>query len=385
MNNMLNRFWSVWVFKMICGSLSAGQVAMPAKSGEKIVFPEAEWAKGVPEACGISQKALAGLDELMKKAEANGVLIRNGLLIAEWKYSALPDPKINVKSITKCMTGILYGLALGDGLIPDHDTKVRDLWPDFNVGPYAAEITFDNLASATSGLKTTGPYWQHFISHGSGKEFRLPGMPSEYHNDHVMYLAGALTYLFEQDLLEVLRTRVLKKIGADAEWVTNGEGAPKGIGNHGTFRSLDSNDPFVPPGYVTLRDGRQVRWVTGFARSRWTAGDLARVGWLFLNDGNWNGEQLIPLDFAKECRRHVPDRKYLAWRTVPVPGQNDWWFMSGSGGQFCVLIPEHNIVLSKINDWPNKSNGTHSSRPDVGLKAFVPLLSGIMAGDSSPK
>ena len=361
---------------LICGAVSsvhAGQETRPTAAA--VVFPGVEWERRDPAVMGLAPEALKQIGALMEKAQANGVLIRNGYLVAEWNYSAPPDTRINVKSMTKCILGMVYALAIADGLIPDSDTMVKKLWPGFNAGPYADKITFNHLVTATSGLKATGPFWQSFTSHGKQNEFRPPGMPGEYNNDHCMYLAGALTYLYERDLLEVLRERILTKIGADASWSANGEDAPEGIGNHGTYRSADSDDPIIPPGYVTLRDGRKVRWVTGFSRSRWTARDLARVGWLHLNDGKWNGDQLISPAYIREFQRNIPDQPYLAWRCNKDKG---WWAMSGAGGQFCVLIPEHNMVLAKVNAWQNSSNCSFRGREQVDFKDFVPFLSRVV-------
>lgn len=364
----------------------------PLSPTASLVFPGKEWTRRNPEDFGIYREALDRIDELMKKAQANGVLIRNGYLIAEWNYAGPPDTRIKVKSITKAITGTLLGLAIHDRLIPGLDAKVKDYWPEFNAGPYTADITFRHLITATSGLKTTAPYWQHFIKQGVGIEYKKPGIEWAYHNDHTMYLAGALTYLFEQDLLEVLRERILKKIGADADWTTLGEGAPEGIGAHGTHRSPNSDDVDVPSGHIALHDGRQVRLVAGFSRSHWTARDLARVGWLHLNLGNWNGEQIIDRDFAEECRRRIPKPPHteyspenslpygLAWRVISSPenDNDEWWFMSGSGGQFCLLIPEHNIVMVKLNNWRNITTTGDRSRPQVVLEDFAPLISRLV-------
>jgi len=346
------------------------------RSGQ-VVYPGAEWERRTPEELGMDMNALASIDRLMEKAQANGVLIHNGYLVREWTNAGPSDAQFNVKSITKSILGMVYALAIDDGLIPGPEAKVKDFWPDFDAGPYAAEITFHHLASATSGLKATGPYWQHFTGHGSGVDFRPPGMPGKYHNDHCMYLAGALTYLFERDLLEVLRERILMKIGADANWTTNGEDAPVDIAPHGFYRSANRNEQIVPPGYVTLRDGRRARWVTGFSRSYWTAHDLARVGWLFLNDGQWEGRPLIHSTNIEECHKHIPDRPYLSWR---CPTDYKWWSMMGAGAQFCVLIPEHKIVMTKINEWRNEKNVAYRGRPQVGIREFAPHLNDLFSG-----
>ncbi len=303
-----------------------------------MVFPEAEWEKSAPVEFGLCPDALEDIGRKMELAQANGVLCCKGRLVAEWNYAGPPDKMIEVQSITKAVTGTILGLAIQDKLIPHLDVRVKDYWPGFNGGPYEKEITFRHLISATSGLKPTRQ-----LSTYLHDDYRKPGMESSYHNDHTMNLADALTYLFQQDLELVLNDRVLKPIGAGASW-----------------GSLE------PP--VKLADGRDVRRVAGFCNTWWTSGNLARLGHLYLNSGAWNGKQIIPGDYARECFSPVGLPVLPFWKPFPDPERmqrrnyslawwawqaNDgrWlWYMFGHGGQFCLVMRENGIVMTNIND-----------------------------------
>ncbi|MCK9266457.1 hypothetical protein M0P98_06210, partial [bacterium] len=57
------------------------------EGGTKMVFPDKEWKRGNPEDFGFTQETLNLIDEKMRAASADGVLIRNGYLIAEWNYA----------------------------------------------------------------------------------------------------------------------------------------------------------------------------------------------------------------------------------------------------------------------------------------------------------
>jgi len=308
----------------------------------KPVFPGNEWIRMTPEKAGLDQQILVQIDSLMKKAEANGTLIRNGYLIAEFNYGGSPDKMFEVQSITKSMTGIVLGLALKEKLISNIDDKVIDYFPRFDVGPYTAEITFRHLITASSGIKSTITKGRYFDPNNM-----KPGIESRYHNDHCYQLALALTYIYEKDLGELIREKVLAPlmIQDTIKW-----------GYHGS---------------VVCADGKEVPVVAGYAFVRLTARDLARIGWLFANNGMWKENKILSHDYVVESRTPIPipvmdaspdapagkvsRSKYgLAWRGRPADDNRILWYMSGNGGQFCVVMPEYNLVVTKINSYEKK-------------------------------
>jgi CubicO group peptidase (beta-lactamase class C family) len=308
----------------------------------KNVFPAREWKKEDPEKLGLNMETLAQIDSLMKQAEANGAIVRNGYLVAEFNYGGPSDKTFEVQSITKSMTGIVLGLALKEKRIPNLDAKVIEYFPGFNAGPYTNEITFRHLVTASSGIKSTitkGRYYD--------PDNMKPGIESRYHNDHCYQLALALTYIYGKDLAEVIREKVLTPLMAQdsLKW-----------GKHGS---------------VVCADGREVPVAAGYAFVHVTARDLARLGLLFLNNGLWKEEQILPHDYVVESRTPIPipvmdtspdappgresGSKYgLAWRGRPSGKDKILWHMSGNGGQFCVVMPEYNLVMTKINSYKEK-------------------------------
>ena len=86
------------------------------------------------------------------------------------------------------------------------------------------------------------------------------------------------------------------------------------------------------------------------------AEDLARIGQLFLNDGVWNGQRVLPAGWARESTaRHVqhitpngPGYGYQWWR-YDRRG-TEVWAGNGFGGQFLLVMPQHRIV-AVVNSW----------------------------------
>ena len=87
-----------------------------------------------------------------------------------------------------------------------------------------------------------------------------------------------------------------------------------------------------------------------------SAHDLARIGYLFLNNGNWNGTQVVSADWvAASTKPHVPDVSptdedsnfgygYQWWVPKHDNGKAQVYMGIGFGGQRLIVMPKHNIV-----------------------------------------
>jgi CubicO group peptidase (beta-lactamase class C family) len=338
------------------------------EGGAKMIFPEKEWKRGNPEDFGFTQETLKLIDEKMKAASADGVLIRNGYLVAEWNYAGPAYSKVRegIQSCTKSITSMMLGLAIQDGLIPSIDVPVKKYWPDFETGPYTDKITFRHLVSMTSGMATVRNWGLEYVNPGNIE----PGKEYHYHNDQPVALAKALTYLYNRSLEDVLKEKILIHLQTDMKW------------------GLDGN--------ITVSNGNEVPLVHGLGASQWTAEGLARVGHLYLNNGRWKDKQLLDEAYVKESFTDIP-LKINIWRTGKWQQQQPqteeglsktgyglgWWTdrgrdievwaMGGHGGQFCLVMPEYGVVMTKVNDWRKK--------PFISRGAFTPILLGSLKSE----
>jgi CubicO group peptidase (beta-lactamase class C family) len=109
----------------------------------------------------------------------------------------------------------------------------------------------------------------------------------------------------------------------------------------------------------------------GFAFFHTSAPDLARVGHLFLNGGKWKDSQLLSAAYVKECWTVIPQKPIRAYHRGEGYGLYWWqlvpgvWFMSGTGGQFCMVWPEHGIVMTKVNRYDNTATNFRDIFPLV--------------------
>jgi CubicO group peptidase (beta-lactamase class C family) len=98
--------------------------------------------------------------------------------------------------------------------------------------------------------------------------------------------------------------------------------------------------------------------------------DWARLGNLYLQDGVWNGERILPEGYAKFVSTLAPpwvaDKRpvYGAFFWVngdggyPVP--KEAYYMAGAGGQWTMIIPSHDLVVVRLGHYRGSREGTRS-------------------------
>jgi CubicO group peptidase (beta-lactamase class C family) len=108
-----------------------------------------------------------------------------------------------------------------------------------------------------------------------------------------------------------------------------------------------------------------------------SARDWARLGILYLKDGVWNGEHVLPAGYAKFVSTLAP-----AWEadkrpvyggffwingtgTFPVP--RDAYYMSGAGGQTTLIVPSHDLVVVRLGHYKGSAAGSTGLRKALAL------------------
>src|SRR5438046_2705731 len=102
-----------------------------------------------------------------------------------------------------------------------------------------------------------------------------------------------------------------------------------------------------------------------------SARDWARLGNLYLQDGIWNGDRILPEGYVQFVTTVAPawvlDKRpvygALFWlntdsRIFPVSG--DAYFMAGAGGQYTIIIPSHDLVVVRLGHYRGEAAGTAS-------------------------
>ncbi len=243
------------------------------------------------------------------RAAANGVIIRHGHVAAAWGDVDRADMTF---SVTKTFLSTVVGLAYDRGLIKDVTDRVATYMPagvDLFDAPHNAPITWEHLlrqSSDWSGTLWGKPDWADRPPRGQTpeqwqkREMHDPGTFYKYNDTRVNVLALSALYVLKQPLPSVLKTSVMDPIGASNSWHWEG----------------------YENSWLEI-DGKRMQSVTGgghFGGGMFiNAWDMARFGYLFLNDGTWNGKTLV-------------SKKWIAMAKSPGPANAGYgfcnWFLN---------------------------------------------------------
>lgn len=359
-----------------------GMVLLVALSGlsnaQQIgVFPGAEWAEATPDSQGVDSAklnaAVTYMDDTFGPDGAKElVVIRNGYMI--WK-GPNADGYHNVWSATKTFTSTVLGLLVADGKCTLDDLAIKYLPELDDQYPLYARIKLRHLASMTSGYAgevvdvTPEQPWgelMHYLN-PTAPLFEA-GTRVQYHDHQVLLLGSILTRLAGESLKAVFKRRIADPIGmAGWDW-----------GVAGLIDGIELNNAPGNP----ARPGIET-----------TARDMARFGQLYLNRGNWNGQQLLPSWFVDEASKNqVPgvgqsaflhQRYGFYWWTndVKPDGKRPWpsappktYTSHGRSANFCFVIPEWNMVIVRMGTVPLTSGAVELARQDLMWDTFFAKL-----------
>ena len=258
-----------------------------------------------------------------------GILINDGIYtldqsapIPEWQQSGDPRQEIKIRDILNMSSGLMCR-APGD---PDFD-------PD--------------LGYATHWYLYTGSV-NSFHYAASLKQQWKPGVVGRYRNsDPVLtnYLVRLAVEKSGIDYHSFPQRRLFDKLGIRT-----------------MVMETDPYGNFLTQGYE-------------FASAR----DWARLGNLYLQDGVWNGERILPEGYARFVSTLAP-----GWRADnrPVYGGFFWlngngeypvpkeaYYMAGAGGQFTFIIPSHDLVIVRLGHYKGSGPGEAALKKAMGLLA----------------
>lgn len=256
-------------------------------------------------------------------------------------------------SMSKSVFSAVVGMAIEDGYLQGVDQPITDLVPELAPRGFA-DVTFRHLLTMTSGssyVENDNPFGEHVILNYTPRleaeilQFAMedtPGSQYRYKSGDNALLALALDRaLGDESITAYTQRRVWTPLGMEHRgvWTIDREG-----------------------------DGLEKTWCCLAASAR----DFAKFGRLFLNQGRWNGEQIVPAEWVAESagRKQIPDSAWPAeYRAAGWRGYGyQWWLASeqdgdyfalGKDGQFLYVNPRHSVIIVRLG-W--SSGGLYSSK-----------------------
>ena len=300
-------------------------------------WPNEEWATSTPEEQGMDSQRLAEMFETIRErslAVDSVTVIRNGTMVADATvYPFSPDSRHVIHSCTKSIVSALVGIAIHQGHLEGLEQPILDIFQDRRVARIDADkraMTLEHVLMMASGLECRDSYlyrWrglQEMRQSDDWVQFMLdlpmgepPGARFEYCNGGSFLLSAAIQITTGLSALEFAQEHLFGPLGIDdVEWPAN----PQGIS-------------------------------IGWGELRMRPHDMARIGYLYLNEGEWNGQQIVPTEWVR-----VSTQKHIS-ATLQDGYGYQWWiadrgaFMAlGYAGQYIVVVPEQDLVVVFTSD-----------------------------------
>ena len=314
-------------------------------------FPAAQWTTAPLPTPVDAARFASCVDTLFGSPDTHGqtlalAVVCGGRLVFE-KYGPGigADSTLISWSMAKSITHALVGIAVGDGLL---DTTSDHLFPEWS-GDARRDITLQHLLNMSSGLSWNEDYVDGDVSDVIEMLFGTDA--GNHAGDHAAYAAsrplaadpGSL-YTYSSgttNLIARLVSRALgEKLGSNERMLAFMESRLFGpLGMSSATPRFDEAGTFVGSSYVYA-----------------TAQDFARFGWLYLNDGMWNGTRILPEGWVDHGRTWVatdPENNtgYGAhwWLPPAVPGSMAAF---GYEGQFTFVVPDRDLVVVRLGKSP---------------------------------
>ena len=250
--------------------------AVWGQPGIRDYWPTAGWKTSTPEQQGMDSARLLIADEFIRNRLPDAfslLVVKNGYLVFEKYYSWGSQYKIAVvHSVTKSITSALIGIALEKVYLKSLDQKLTEFFPEYfteNLDPRKREIRLNHLLTMTAGFRWDdwGPEMRLWYTSPDWAKFTIQ-LPQENNPGEVFTYNSSVSHL--------LSIILSKAIGGSAlDFAKKNLFEPLGI--QSAYWHQD------PQGYCT----------GGFGLGL-SARDLAKIGFLYLNKGYWDGQSIVP-------------------------------------------------------------------------------------------
>jgi CubicO group peptidase (beta-lactamase class C family) len=323
---------------------SGAPPSAPTQEPDPPVFPTREWATAAPADMHMEAAKLDQARNYSLIGGGSGLIVRRGRVVYSWGNTAA---LYTVKSATKSIGGIALGLALDDGRLQLTDPAQMHL-PTFGVPPssnaatgWLDQITILQLATHTAGFDKPGG----FIP----LQFE-PGTTWSYSDGGANWLADVLTQVYAEDLNDLLFSRVFSSIGITDDML---------IWRENSSRTEKLN-------------GVERREISAGIEASVDA--MARIGYLFLRDGVWDGQRVLSESFVELVHTVRPETTaatnadpehdptatvnygVLWWTNTSgeLPGvPRDAYWAWGLGDNLIVVIPSLDLVIARTGNNPD--------------------------------
>jgi len=297
-------------------------------------FPNGGWERVAPEDAGFSGEDFDRLHDYIETISTSAVMaVVGGRVVFE---HGPVDSLSYLASVRKSILAVLYGNYVQDGTI-DLDLTLEEMGMDDVQGllPIEMRATVYDLITARSGIYHPASNPGDNLADAPPRGSQEPGTYYLYSNWDFNAAGAVFEQLTERNIYDALGSDLAEPLGFQ-DWDRS---IHRKSGDTSRSRNL---------AYHMVLSTR----------------DMARIGYLMLRDGNWNGEQVIPAEWAREVHSLVTPVGEM--NPAGMRGQDFgygymWWVWDGpnasgafegaySGrgayGQYITILPQLDMVVA---------------------------------------
>ena len=304
-----------------------------------------------PQPWNISKKynSVMTTDRLDTLNAKNGtvayLIIKNDSIQYEHYYDDYnKNSKSNSFSMAKSVVSAALGKAIQEKKIKSLDQLVGDFFPEFSTGK-AATLTVGDLSSMASGLNWDESYYSPFSV--TTKAYFDNNLPAIIKNLKVTSNPGQ-RFIYLSGNTQLLAMVIEKATGESlATYVSEKFWQPMGAENDALWQTDQKNG--IVKAYCCIASN---------------ARDFSRFGRLYKQYGKWEGKQILDSTFIATSikPRFKEDPEYgYGWWLAKFEGK-DVLYMRGHLGQYVIVIPQDNIIITRLGHRATPAEGdNHSS------------------------
>ncbi len=337
-----------------------------SSAGAFAAWPTKGWTTSSPEAEGLDAAVLRRLDEELASGRhgyIDGMLvIRNGKVVYEKSYKVdydrlfasapdrVPGPYNyydpawypyehrsdlhTMQSVSKSVTSALVGIAIRRGEIPGANAKALPYFAGYRIAtdPRRQRWTLDHLLTMTAGIQWDESTVAYTDPANSCARMEASKDWVQFVLDQPMAAEPGSTFVYSSGVTELLAQVLKKATGKHADaYAAEHLFGPLGISRF-YWKHTPTGHPDTEGGlYLTPRD-------------------LAKIGYLYLKDGTWDGKRILPEGWVSASTAARVDS---SGEEAGTKYGYQWWVLHGStpafagigyGGQLLVVVPSLDLI-----------------------------------------
>ncbi len=301
-----------------------GHLLLSCGKAVQSYYPDNTWRTSTPEEQGVDSRYLVAMLRKIQSAKLDFhslLIIRHGYMIAEVYWAPYHrETTHNIKSASKSIMSALVGIALEKNYLKGLDQKVAEFFAEYVDEPLKNDISLRDLLTMKSGLNWQEDMGPSPFDIANWKVMPMkdkPGARFEYNTALPHMMSAILTKASKASTRDFGGSFLFNPLGIkDYEWKKGGDG-----------------------------------YYCGGSEIFMTPRDMAKFGYLFLNNGSWNGLQVVPSYWVKEStsqkvrlaseRGFYTGLDYGYWWWVQEKAYMAW----GAGGQYIIVRPDLDLVV----------------------------------------